>query len=97
MHHTISRSTYFAVFLILMALLWLTVWVSHLHLGVFNLPAALAIAGLKAVLIMLYFMHVRYSPRVIWVWASAGFFWLLLLLSILDDFITRGWYGSGGR
>jgi cytochrome c oxidase subunit 4 len=50
------------------------------------------VATAKATLVILYFMHVRYAPALVWVFAAAGFVWLfLLLLFTLSDFITRGW------
>jgi cytochrome c oxidase subunit 4 len=55
-----------------------------------NTVVALAIAVGKALLVILYFMHLRYSDRLTWIFAGAGFFWLLILLGgTLDDFITR--------
>jgi len=56
---------------------------------------ALTIAVLKALLVILYFMHVRYSDSLVWVFVAAGFFWLsLLLVGILQDYISRGWVGG---
>jgi cytochrome c oxidase subunit 4 len=50
----------------------------------------MTIATCKALLVLLYFMHVRYSPRLTWVVAGAGFFWFLILIVFtLSDYITR--------
>jgi len=58
--------------------------------GSLNTMVALAIAVGKALLVILYFMHVRYSDRLTWVFASAGFFWLLILIGgTMDDVLTR--------
>jgi cytochrome c oxidase subunit 4 len=67
-----------------------------MDLGRLNDAVALAIAGTKATLVILYFMHVRYSTKLIWVFALAGFAWLLLFfVLILSDYETRvpvpGW------
>ena len=87
----ISVKTYLLTFLILLALTALTTAVAFVDLGGgWNNVAALAIAVLKAMLVILYFMHVRYSDRFTWVIAAAGFFWLLILLGgTLDDLATR--------
>jgi cytochrome c oxidase subunit 4 len=53
---------------------------------------ALAIAGAKAVLVVLYFMHARFGTRVVQVWAATGFAWLLILFGItLADYVARSW------
>jgi cytochrome c oxidase subunit IV len=87
----IGMRTYLVVFLILLALTGLTTGVAFIDLGGgLNNVAALAIAVVKALLVILYFMHVRYSDRFTWVIAAAGFFWLLLLFGgTMDDLITR--------
>jgi cytochrome c oxidase subunit 4 len=96
-HKSVSLVTLFAVFVALMVLLGATVWVAHLELKpVVSLIVALSIAGLKAILIVLFFMNVKYSSHRVWLFAGAGFFWLLILLSILDDYMTRGWLGVWG-
>jgi cytochrome c oxidase subunit 4 len=96
--HLVSRTTYFLVFAALLALLGVTVWASHLPLPrSVALGAALGIATLKALLIVLYFMHVKYASGRVWLFASAGIFWLMLLMGVVDDFATRGWVGPGGR
>ena len=85
-----SVQAYFVVFVTLLVLLAATVGVAFLDLGSWNLPVALAIAITKAVLILLIFMHVRYSSSLIWLVAAAGFFWLaIMLLFTLADYLTR--------
>jgi cytochrome c oxidase subunit 4 len=97
-HHVIPVRTYLVVFAILMGLLVATVAGSFLPLGPLHLPFALLIAAAKAVLIVLYFMHVRYSNRLTWVFASAAFVWLvILLLFSLSDYFTRGWLDIEGK
>ena len=93
-HKSASLTTLFAVFAALMVLLLATVGVAKMDLGPrMSLAIALAIAIAKALLIILYFMGVRYSSQRVWLFAGAGFFWLLIFLSILDDYITRGMLG----
>jgi cytochrome c oxidase subunit 4 len=97
-HHIIPVRTYFVLFAILMALLVATVVGSYLPLGPLHLPFALLIAGAKAILIVLYFMHVRYSNRLTWVFSSAAFVWLMILLVFsLSDYFTRGWLDIEGK
>lgn len=93
---TVSRSTYYKVTAALMVLLGLTVGVSFVPLGSFGVVAALTIAGSKAVLILLYFMHVRYSSRLTMLLAGAGFFWLLILFALtFSDYVSRNGIVSG--
>ena len=82
--------TYITVWAGLLILLGLTVGAAYIHLGPFNTITAVSIAVTKAVIIGLYFMHLRYSPRLMWVFAGAGFFWLLILFTLaLGDYMTR--------
>ena len=90
--HIIPRKVYFTIFGALMVLLAATVGVSYIHLGEWNVIAAVSIAVVKAVLIVLYFMHVKYSFRLSWVWVGAGFFWLCILFALtFSDYLTRTW------
>ena len=85
-----SVRAYVIVFVILLVLLVATVGVAFVDLGPWNLPVGLSIAVTKAVLILLVFMHVRYSGSLIWLVAGAGFFWLaIMLLFTLADYLTR--------
>ncbi|MEX2175555.1 MAG: cytochrome C oxidase subunit IV family protein [Pirellulaceae bacterium] len=87
-----TDNLYYLVFAALMVLLLLTVGVSRYELGAWSLPVAAGIASVKAVLILLYFMHVRYSRPLIWLVAGAGFFWLAILFGLtLSDYLTRDW------
>ena len=95
--HVVPRSVYFAVFVTLMVLTGLTVWVAYLDLGFLNVAVALGIAVTKAALVILYFMHVRYSTRLTWVVVSSGFFWLGILIVLgLSDYLSRGWLPQPG-
>jgi cytochrome c oxidase subunit 4 len=90
--HIIEKKIYYSVFGGLMALLGTTVAIAYIHLGKLNMIAALSIAVIKAVLIIHYFMHVRYSSRLLWIFVCAGFFWLGIMFALsFSDFLTRGW------
>lgn len=91
MSHIVSTKLYFGVFAALMVLTALTVAASRIDLGGLNVFVALVIAITKAVLVVLFFMHVRYSSRLTQLFVSAGFFWLVILLTLtLSDYLTRG-------
>jgi cytochrome c oxidase subunit IV len=90
--HVVPRSVYSAVFATLMVLTGVTVWIAYLDLGFLNVAVALGIAVTKATLVILYFMHVRYSTRLTWVVVASGFFWLGILVVLgLSDYLSRGW------
>jgi cytochrome c oxidase subunit 4 len=92
--HVVSKKTYFVIFGALLVLTAATVWVATFDLGSLNVVVALSIAVLKATLVVLYFMHVRYSSKLTWVFVGAGFFWLAILVAFtLSDFATRDWVG----
>src|SRR5579883_783768 len=87
----IPRKIFIRVWVALLALLALTWVLAQLNLGRFNAVAALTIAVLKMLLVILYFMHVRYSTRLTWIFVAAGFIWLLIMLDLtLSDYFTRG-------
>jgi cytochrome c oxidase subunit IV len=76
----------------LMLLLALTWTIGYINLGLFNVIIALAIAIIKAVLVALFFMHIKGSSRLLHLAAAVGVIWLLILLSLtLTDYFTRGW------
>ena len=95
--HIVSRKVYFVIFGALMLGTLLTVVAAkidldHLFHGA-NTVVALTIAVIKATLVVLYFMHVRYSTRLIWVVVVAGFFWLgILFVLTMSDYLSRGWW-----
>ena len=89
-HRVIPRRVYFTVAALLMVLLAATAWVAEIDLGRFNVALALTIALVKALLVILYFMEVRYASRLSWIVAGAGFFWLLILIALtMSDILTR--------
>jgi cytochrome c oxidase subunit 4 len=97
-HHIISVPTYLVIYIALMLFLLATVGASFLPLGRAHLPVAMTIAMIKAVLIVLFFMHVYYSSRLTWVVSMASFLWLGLLLAFLvADYFSRGWLDIPGK
>jgi cytochrome c oxidase subunit 4 len=91
-HHLPPLRLYIAVFLALIVGTGLTVAAAKFDFGVLNNVVMLAIACTKALLVILFFMHVRWSSRLTWVVAAAGFFWLLILFGItMSDYLSRGW------
>ena len=99
--HIVSKTVYFLIFGALMVLTVVTVVAANFDLGneAINTSIALAIAVAKAVLVILYFMHVRYSPRLTWVVVVSGFLWLFIMIALtMSDYLTRGWSElPGGR
>ena len=89
--HTRPRRTYYAIYAILMVCTYLTWQVAYFDLGSLNTVAALGIAAFKAVLVALFFMHLRESPRVTSAVVVGGLFWLVILLGLtMTDYLTRG-------
>jgi cytochrome c oxidase subunit 4 len=90
--HVAPKGLYYIVFLALIVGTVLTVAVAAVDLGPLNNIVMLTVACAKALLVILFFMHVRWSTRLTWVVAASGFFWLLILFSItMADYMTRGW------
>src|ERR1051325_2567432 len=95
----VPRKTYFSVFVALLVFTAITVFAANINFGKMNDVIAITIAVTKMMLVLLFFMHVRYSSRLIWVIVASMFFWLLILLSLtLTDYASRGWFGptAGG-
>jgi cytochrome c oxidase subunit IV len=91
MKHPAAR-TYWINGTALLGLLALTITAAYLNLGPFNTVVAMVIAALKAALIALFFMHLRYSKPLMWIFAGAGIFWLGIMFALaLSDYLTRGW------
>jgi cytochrome c oxidase subunit IV len=94
--HVLPKRLYYTIFALLMLCTYLTVQISFFDLGRLNAVAALTIAVFKATLVVLFFMHVRYSPRLTWVVVIGAVFWLAILLALTSgDYLTR-WRGTFG-
>ena len=90
--HVVPVKTYVAIFVALLGLTALTTYVSFIDLGRMNTVVALAIAVIKMLLVILFFMHVKYSPRLTMLTIVAAFFWFALLVAFtLSDVLTRQW------
>ena len=88
--HITPRRTYIFVYLALLILLGGTIGVAYVDLGIWNTVAAITIAVVKALLVVLFFMHVKYSSNLTRVYVLAGFLWLALLIGLtLTDYLTR--------
>ena len=91
-HHRSSLASSFVSFFVLMILTVVTVWVSRIDLGALNTTVAMAIAILKATVVILWFMHVIHSPRLTWIVVIASFLWLAVMFVLFfADYATRGW------
>ena len=91
-HHILPIKLYATVVCCLFIFTGITVLAAFIDLGALNTPLALLIAVFKASIVVLFFMHVRYNTPLMWVYAAAGFFWLLILLALtLQDYMSRDW------
>ena len=90
--HIVPPKTYLSVWAALLVLLGVTVGLAYLPLGPVHVVAAVTIAFAKAVLIVLFFMHVKYKDRLVAVFVCAGLFWLGIMFALsLGDYMTRSW------
>jgi cytochrome c oxidase subunit IV len=88
----IGKKVYFAVFAALMVLTAATVIAARIDMGPLNTPIAMVIAVTKAILVVLFFMHVRYSSKLTKLMVGAGFLWLgIMIVLTMMDFTSRGW------
>ena len=91
-HYIVPPRTYFIIFAVLMVLMAATLIVTRLEQGTVADVVALSIAIAKAVLIIMFFMHVKYSSHLTKLFAVAGFVWLAILFAfLLSDYNTRQW------
>jgi cytochrome c oxidase subunit 4 len=91
-HHIVSPVIYIIIGGSLLVLTGVTVGASYLELGIFNPIVAIAIACVKAVLVVLFFMHVKYSSKLTKLTVFAGLFTFLVLIGMtLSDYASRAW------
>jgi cytochrome c oxidase subunit 4 len=96
--HIVPPRVYFAIFTALMVLTAATVAAAFMDLGPFNLAVALVIATIKATLVVLYFMHVRYNPKLIWLAIALAVSWLgVLVVVTMSDYLSRSWLPFPGK
>ena len=90
--HVVPIGVYLGVFFALMVGTALTTWVAYIDLGAFNTVVALTIAVIKMLLVVLFFMHVKYAHGLTKIVIICGFFWLGIMITLsLSDELTRGW------
>lgn len=91
-HHVVSPKIYIAIFLALLCFTGLTVAASYVEMGIFNPIAAIAIACVKAVIVVLFFMHVKYSSKLTKLTVFCGLFTFIVLIGMtLSDYFSRAW------
>ena len=96
--HVVPVRIYAMVFVALLALTAITTAAAFVDLGPLSNVVAMGIASLKATLVILFFMHVRYSTKLTSLVVVAGLFWLAILFALtLADYFTRGWLGVPGK
>lgn len=94
--HLVPTRVYYTVFAVLMVGTYLTVQAAYFDLGPFNTVVAVGIAVIKATLVVLFFMHVKYSTRLTWAVVGSSLFWLgILFVLTFSDYLTRAWRTYG--
>lgn len=87
--HVVSPRVYVGVFAALMVLTAITVWAANQDFGPFNTLVAVGIAIVKATLVVLFFMHVKYGSRLTWLVVASAFVWLaFLIVGTLHDYYS---------
>ena len=90
--HIVQPRVYYTIYAVLLVLTALTTGIAFVDLAFFSPVVALTIAVIKASIVVLFFMHLKYSTRLTWVVAGAGVFWLGILFALsLSDYLTRTW------
>jgi cytochrome c oxidase subunit 4 len=90
--HIVPPKIYLSVWAVLLVLLAATVGLAYLPLGTMHVVGAVGIAFAKAILIVLFFMHVKYKQKLVTVFVCAGLFWLAIMFTLtLGDYMTRRW------
>ena len=94
--HIVPVKTYWAVFLSLLVLTVVTTGIAYIDLGRFNIVVALAIAIFKACLVILFFMHVKYSTKLTKTIVASGFvFFAIMIFFTMTDLLTRNIIAPG--
>ena len=91
-HHIVTPLTYMIVFATLLVFTGVTVGAAYVDLGILNPVVALAIACFKAVVVILFFMHVKYQSKLVKLTVASGFFTFIVLITMtLTDYMSRAW------
>ena len=89
--HVSPKTTYYAIFGALMVLTIVTIAVAYQPLGSWNFPVAISIAVTKATLVILFFMHAKYSSQLTKLFVGTAFFFLFIMLTLtMTDNLSRG-------
>ncbi|MBI5363292.1 MAG: cytochrome C oxidase subunit IV family protein [Planctomycetes bacterium] len=90
--HVVPLSLYFGIITVLFVLTAATVITAKMDLGAYNTVVALVIAITKATLVVLYFMHVRWSKKLVWIMVGSSLVWFSILIAFtMQDYLSRGW------
>ena len=101
--HHVSMATYYKVFAFLMVMLFVTVGAWYIDdrvfpLGAWSIPIAVAIATAKAIAIVMIFMHVKFSSKLVQIFACTGIVFMgIMFVLTFNDYFTRGWVPIAGR
>jgi cytochrome c oxidase subunit 4 len=91
-HHIVTPVTYAIVFATLLVFTGVTVGAAYVDLGIMNPIIALAIACFKGVIVILFFMHVKYQSKLVKLTVASGFFTFIVLITMtLTDYMSRAW------
>lgn len=91
-HHIVGPKIYGTILFVLLCLTALTTGIAFVDMGIFSPIVAIGIAVVKATLVILFFMHVKYSSRLVKLTVASGFFTFLVLVTLtLSDYISRAW------
>jgi cytochrome c oxidase subunit 4 len=91
-HHIVQPGTYIAVYVTLLIFTGITVGAAFIDLHILNPILAVGIACIKAVIVILFFMHVIFQSKLIKMTVAAGFFTFLILITMtLSDYMSRAW------
>lgn len=90
--HVVPLRLYITVITLLFALTFLTVWTASMDLGAYNTVVALLIAITKATLVVLIFMHVLWSKKLVWIMVGSSMVWFAILIAFtMQDYLSRTW------
>jgi cytochrome c oxidase subunit IV len=96
--HVASIRTNVVIFVLLLVLLLATVAAAYVPMGPLHFPVAMAFAAIKAVLIVLFFMHALHGHRLALVICVASLLWLAIMMALtLSDYHSRGWLDILGK
>jgi cytochrome c oxidase subunit 4 len=97
-HHIVTPATYVKAIVVLMVLLIVTVLAAEVEMGILNVPIALLIATTKAIVIMMYFMHLKFSSKLVWIFAGVAFVFVGIMFALtMSDYFTRDWLANPGH